>query len=238
LSSLLKAELDRRTGQPKTVIYRINAGVLTKDHWFYGDPGGRITAEGCHFIDYAMFLLGARPTIADFGMMAPMFRHFGQDPTPSEIMRTHAPRVFAWVARMWSLDAAAMAGELIARIDAPLRRFLAEIGATHLAQLAQNAAAFTEGRARYDLGVQGATYRKVPTSRYRVWCLENLRSAWADLPGDAAAALREILAAHGGAVLWDAGDIRPSGYDPEGKAPFNRAINVFPGAIPGRGTVR
>ena len=47
------------------------------------------------------FVLGERPTIADFGMMGPMFRHFGQDPTPSEILRNKGPNVFAWVARMW-----------------------------------------------------------------------------------------------------------------------------------------
>lgn len=180
------------------------------------------------------FLLGGRPTIADFGMMAPMFRHFGQDPTPSEIMRTSAPRAFAWVARMWALEASAMEGDLIETIDAPLARFLGEIAETHLAQLAQNAVAFTRGHRRYDLGIQGAQYRNVVTSRYRVWCLECLRSAWSMLPADAAAKLRNVLLAQECSILWDEHEFSPSGYDPEGKAPFNRAINVFPGAIPGR----
>jgi len=179
------------------------------------------------------FLFGTRPTIADFGMMAPMFRHFGQDPTPSEIMRTSAPQVFAWVARMWALKASAMEGGLIETIDGPLMRFLREIAETHLAQLAQNAEAFTRGQSRYDLNVQGAQYRRVSTSRYRVWCLECLRYAWSRLPADAEATLRDILRTPECSILWGEPAFSPSGYDPDGEAPFNRAINVFPGAIPG-----
>ena len=44
------------------------------------------------------FLLGERPTIADFGYFASMFRHFGQDPTPAHIMRETAPLVYEWQA--------------------------------------------------------------------------------------------------------------------------------------------
>jgi hypothetical protein len=33
-------------------------------------------------------------------MMGPMLRHFGQDPTPADIMRNRAPGVYEWVARM------------------------------------------------------------------------------------------------------------------------------------------
>mgnify|MGYP001801009845 FL=1 len=117
------------------------------------------------------FLLGERPTIADFGMMGPMFRHFGQDPTPAEIMRERAPLVYEWVARMWKLSSAQIGGELITLIDEPLAELLEEICETHLAQLRQNARAFDAKRKRFNLNVQGYAYPKVPTSRYRVWCL-------------------------------------------------------------------
>ena len=46
--------------QPKTIMIRINAGVMPPDHWV-NDPeigGGRIIGEVCHFIDLAMFLAG------------------------------------------------------------------------------------------------------------------------------------------------------------------------------------
>ena len=39
------------------------------------------------------FVLGDAPTNADFGLRAPMFRHFSQDPTPAEIMRSRASGV-------------------------------------------------------------------------------------------------------------------------------------------------
>lgn len=59
LSRLLAEELRRRPGVPSTIVYRINAGQVPADHWFYDDPGGRLTAEGCHFIDYCFFLAGS-----------------------------------------------------------------------------------------------------------------------------------------------------------------------------------
>ena len=45
-------------------------------------------------------------------------------------------------------------------------------------------------------------------------------------------ALREHLPEPEAAVLWDAEPYANSGYDPERRAPFNRAINVFDGGVP------
>lgn len=56
LSRQLRDELRKKPGAPTTIIYRVNAGQLAPNHWFYDDPGGRLTAEGCHFIDYCLFL--------------------------------------------------------------------------------------------------------------------------------------------------------------------------------------
>lgn len=178
------------------------------------------------------FLLGERPTIADFGMMGPMFRHFGQDPTPAEIMRERAPLVYEWVARIWNLGNAHVGSELITSIDEPLAGFLDEICETHLAQLRQNARAFGAKRKRFNLDVQGYAYPKVPTSRYRVWCLEKLREAWAALPENTQRELRATLSSLEACVLWDELEIGSSNYDPENEAPFNRAINVYADGIP------
>lgn len=46
------------------------------------------------------YLLGGRPSIADFGMMAPLFAHLGRDPVPASMMKTTAPSVFRWTERM------------------------------------------------------------------------------------------------------------------------------------------
>jgi predicted dehydrogenase len=45
------------------VHYRVNAGYIPLNHWTQ-DPavgGGRIIGEGCHFIDFITFLVGAAP---------------------------------------------------------------------------------------------------------------------------------------------------------------------------------
>lgn len=163
-----------------------------------------------------------------------MFRHFSQDPAPSEIMREKAPKVFEWVARMWNLGPETLEDELISTPDGPPRAFLTEISETHLSQLRHNAEARTLNKDRYAQRIQGALYGRVPSSRYRVWCLENLREVWAQLSPDAQAALRTHIISDEADILWKGVDFALSDYDQSRKAPFNRAINVFPGGVPKR----
>ena len=180
------------------------------------------------------FLLGQSPTIADFGMMAPMFRHFGQDPTPAEIMRERAPAVYEWVARMWNAKPGPQDPQLIVSIDAPLRFFLTEICETHLVQLCENARAFGEGQTRYSQIIQGRQYKKLPVSRYRVWCLEELRRRWGELDRSAQDSVRACLPSPAAQLLLEVSGHAPSGYDRDRQAPFNRAINVFGSGVPPR----
>lgn len=47
--------------QPKTIMIRVNAGIMPPDHWV-NDPvagGGRVIGEACHFVDLAMYLSGS-----------------------------------------------------------------------------------------------------------------------------------------------------------------------------------
>ena len=49
--------------EPLHVHYRVNAGYIPPNHWVH-DPlqgGGRIIGEGCHFVDFITFLVGAAP---------------------------------------------------------------------------------------------------------------------------------------------------------------------------------
>ena len=50
-------------------------------------------------LDSHQFLLGDRPCLADFGMMAPLYAHLGRDPVPHFLMKTQAPRVADYVER-------------------------------------------------------------------------------------------------------------------------------------------
>jgi len=46
------------------------------------------------------YLLGSKPCIADFGLIAPMYAHLYRDPAPGKLMRAKAPAVCQWVRRM------------------------------------------------------------------------------------------------------------------------------------------
>ena len=58
-----------------------------------------LDALDIHFQHYP-YLLGGRPSIADFGLMAPLFAHLGRDPVPATLMKNVAPNVFRWTERM------------------------------------------------------------------------------------------------------------------------------------------
>ncbi len=53
---------DRNT--PLSILYRVNAGRLPKEHWLQDkyQGGGRIIGEVCHFIDLMTYLTGSFPT--------------------------------------------------------------------------------------------------------------------------------------------------------------------------------
>jgi predicted dehydrogenase/threonine dehydrogenase-like Zn-dependent dehydrogenase len=53
-----------RRSEPLHAHFRINAGYIATNHWTQ-DPaqgGGRIIGEGCHFVDFLTFLVGAVPS--------------------------------------------------------------------------------------------------------------------------------------------------------------------------------
>ncbi|MGI3130564.1 glutathione S-transferase family protein [Halopseudomonas pachastrellae] len=84
------------------------------------------------------YLLGSRPSIADYGLIAPLFAHLGRDPVPLALMQQRASRVHRWVERMTApgLDCVEYPeqapaflddGELPATLEALLRHIAGEI---------------------------------------------------------------------------------------------------------------
>ncbi len=175
------------------------------------------------------FLLGDRPTLADFGFFASMFRHFGLDPTPAAIMLTRAPAVYEWLARMWNARGSQTLGAIVAGVPPEWSPLLREIGDAYLPYLCANAEAWKARGKRFDVEIQRTLYRALPVSRYRVWCLERLRAHFDALTGVARDDAKALLEAHGcWEPLWRV-DAPASGYDASGEAPFARGIPVFGG---------
>lgn len=123
------------------------------------------------------FILGSHPSAADFGYFASMFRHFGNDPDPAEIMRARAPHTYAWLARLWNAKAQALGAKQHwvfpkGRHWTPL---LDRIANDYLPYLKANAEAFRDGERRFDFVGKNHSFRRTKTTFYRVWCLEILQ---------------------------------------------------------------
>lgn len=246
-SSILTDELTKHIRAPRFLKRRkiqrrqlggfVTGDGVRKETWDHVEAGylNALSAMTLLLKD-RRFLLGDAPSLADFGFFGPMFRHFGQDPTPQEIMRERAPDVFAWVARMWNArsESAVKEGEVHFVTEPPseISPMLKEICETHLEQLAANAAAYASGPARFSMTIQDCHYVDMPVSRYRVACLEKLRAAFAALNEADQDKARRLLGYPQAEILWCPDIPATSGHDPENAAPFGKAINVYAKGIP------
>ncbi|MEM7542809.1 MAG: glutathione S-transferase family protein [Pseudomonadota bacterium] len=52
-----------------------------------------------HFLDYP-YVLGGRPSIADFGLVAFLYAHVGRDPSSSSVLKLKAPALYRWIETM------------------------------------------------------------------------------------------------------------------------------------------
>ena len=88
-----------------------------------------------------------------------MLRHFGQDPTPAEIMRNEGPAVFAWLGRVWHAQASGRFTQFVDTVPGEATPMLQEIAQTHLVQLTANAQAHAAQQQRFEMRVQGCHAR-------------------------------------------------------------------------------
>ena len=127
------------------------------------------------------FLLGQRPSQADMGFFGSMFRQFYSDPTGARIMRERAPRVLAWVERLWRLQPDAY------RNEAPpgacpdgLQDLLHMACRDYLPYLQSNEQAVDRGARQVCWTHAGVTFR-TPASPYQRWCWQRLRTRFQQL---------------------------------------------------------
>ena len=92
------ADFDRLSGflRKWTAMIGANAENAAAIEAAYLDFLDRLNA---HFA-VMPYLLGGRPTIADYSLFGPMFAHLGRDRVPLALMQERAPFVFDWTERM------------------------------------------------------------------------------------------------------------------------------------------
>ncbi|MDH4386584.1 MAG: glutathione S-transferase [Caulobacter sp.] len=167
-------------------VYMAGDGV-TSDNRF------AVEAEYLHCLDALEpvlasqpFVLGDRPTEADFGLFGGLFRHFAEDPTPAAIMASRAPAVLAWTRRLWSLRPQDFSHAPKAiRIPENLGLLALAITSRFLPMLSAHQQAWANGAALARYEHFGARF-ETRVNPYRVWRLARLQGRFAALPEEAA----------------------------------------------------
>jgi glutathione S-transferase len=147
------------------------------------------------------FLFGNKPSLADFGYFASMFRHFGIDPTPARIMRDHAPAVYEWVARMWNARASKLGSADWAPttdgLPSGIEPLLARAARRYLPALHANAVAVDAGQPKFDVTMDGRVYPGLRAMPFQAWRRVVLQRAMAGLPDASLLQVKAVLARTG-----------------------------------------
>ncbi|MDE1174823.1 MAG: glutathione S-transferase family protein [Parvibaculaceae bacterium] len=154
------------------------------------------------------YLLGGRPSIGDYGMIAAFHAHLGRDPVPSFQMKCTASRVARWVERMSAADSdmpefAAMPAAFLDQDAIPetLEPVLRLMATDHLPVILSTVDAVNrwleanpveEGAPIVPKGTRKALASHAPEIRgvaarqgvrhYQIWMLQRIQDAWDALP--------------------------------------------------------
>ena len=135
----------------------------------------------------ALFVFGARPAAADFGLYGQLTQLAGFDPTPRSVALQLAPRVMAWVDVVEDLSGHDPSDADWAARDAlpdSLRALFAEVGRVYAPFLLANAEALAHGAEQVECTIDGRPWVQKPFP-YQAKCLVWLREAHAALaPSD------------------------------------------------------
>ena len=189
--------------------------------------GELLEALDVHFQNYP-YVMGWRVSIADLGLIAPMYAHLGRDPYPTAQMKKRAPNVARWVERMqlpntpdgeyaphvadWLPDDAIAAtlepvlallfkdwGPQIGADVASYRHWLDALAGLHAGQLVN----INDGRMVHPtLGMVSYAWRGVQVQRasavHGLWLFQLAQAAVHAMPADAMQRLAALLERTGG----------------------------------------
>ncbi|XOV84895.1 MAG: glutathione S-transferase family protein [bacterium] len=150
-------------------------------------------------IEKQKFVLGARPSSADFGLYAQLTQLARFDPTPASVCLASAPRVSAWTDIVDDLsgqpapDDAWMSVDDVKAVSGDL---LNEIGRTYAPALLANAAALKSGQEQMETTIDGQPWVQ-PTFPYQARCLQWINAEYQQLDTAAQTQVNDILAGTG-----------------------------------------
>lgn len=164
-----------------------------------------LAALDAHLLKHP-YLMGGKPTIADFGLYGPMYAHLARDPKPEMLMKTTANRVWRWVERMTAsnLDKPEFIGlpdetvpddeipetlkavlKLVARDHAPEVSALVQFVNEHLESNPETGSAVITDATRRVLGritiPVGDLEVSVGARHFTLWMLQRVRDAYDSL---------------------------------------------------------
>ncbi|MFT5887701.1 MAG: glutathione S-transferase [Zhongshania sp.] len=182
-----------------------------------------------HFLHYN-FLLGFRPSIADFAFFGPLRTHLFNDPASAVTMEVHAPRTCRWLDTISELgDQRGCAspsdfGDWL-KLDSDyvdtLHELLRFIGKTFLPFALGNVDAEKLGQKRYSAVIDGVN-TQLSTRKYRNWSFEQLQLRYQTIKSDYRPALETLLIETGIQPHLMSGGIYHNGLLDESKPPVCR----------------
>jgi len=151
------------------------------------------------------FVLGARPSSADFALFGQLTQLTVVEPTSAKITSRVSQRVRAWVDLMEDLsglepdDADWFSAEEASEALAPL---IAEIGRTYAPAMVANAKAVMSGEAAFETEIDGRPWTQ-PTFKYQAKCLQWLREDHAAMSDNERGAVDAMLTGSGCEQLFE-----------------------------------
>ncbi|MFT4718941.1 MAG: glutathione S-transferase [Candidatus Azotimanducaceae bacterium] len=129
------------------------------------------------------FVLGDRPSSADFAIYAQLTQLARFDPTPMAICLQQAPRVFAWTDVVDDLSGQAAEDDgwmSVGAVKETLGELLAEIGRVYTPALLANAKALASGEKEMKTTIDDKPWEQ-PTFAYQGRCLQWIREEYQSL---------------------------------------------------------
>jgi glutathione S-transferase len=143
------------------------------------------------------FVLGTRPSAADFAIYGQLTQLGIVDPTPAAIMAKSAPRLRAWLDRVEDLSGLPD-GDWLDHdaLHDHIGELLTEIGRVYAPFLIANARAAAAGQSDFETEIDGRRWTQ-PVFPYQAKCLVTLRAARDAMSANARAGLDRLMAGSG-----------------------------------------